>query len=182
MEEIRTSAYDDANFPLLDIGDIGPKGFWLFGKIIHPAEGTNEPEAYIGVFSNQRPKWLDQGSDVYKRLMKKSVRKPITDKQDEIDKLLDDLEDGNFIGYTGQQVIQIVVERSVNNNYVTNIIKEVWLKKVTDELATSKAAILVKHLDKATKLAGLYIDLKKLPSASGPTRFRRITSPIGTGT
>jgi len=66
------------------------------------------------------------------------------------------------VGYTGQQVIQIVVERSVNNNYAPNITKEAWLKKVTDELAASKAAILAKHVDKTTELAGLYIDLKNL--------------------
>jgi hypothetical protein len=163
VDEMRTSAYDDANFPLLDIGDIGPKGFWLFGKIIHPAEGNNEPrEAYIGVFSNQRPKWLDQGSDLYKRLIKKSVRKPITDMQDNIKKLLEDLGDDDSVGYTGQQVIQIVVERSVNNNYAPNITRDAWLKKVTDELAASKAAILLKHVDKTTELAGLYIDLKNL--------------------
>jgi hypothetical protein len=141
VDEMRTSAYDDANFPLLEIGDIGPKGFWLFGKIIHPAEGTNEPrEAYIGVFSNQRPKWLDQGSDLYKRLIKKSVRKPITDTQDNIKKLLEDLGDDDSVGYTGQQVIQIVVERSVNNNYAPNITRDAWLKKVTDELAASLTA------------------------------------------
>jgi len=163
VDEMRTSAYDDANFPLLDIGDIGPKGFWLFGKIIHPAEGINEQrEAYIGVFSNQRPKWLDQGSDLYKRLINKSVRKPITDTQDNIKKLLENLGDDDSVGYTGQQMIQIVVERSVNNNYAPNITRDAWLKKVADELAASKAAILLKHVDKTTELAGLYIDLKNL--------------------
>src|SRR5213075_820047 len=86
VEERRTSAYDDANFPLLDIGSIGPKGFWLFGKITHPADrataagsdGPSEPrEAYIGVFSNKRPAWLDQGSDFYEQQIKQTVRDPI---------------------------------------------------------------------------------------------------------
>jgi hypothetical protein len=66
--ERRTSAYDDANFPLLDIGHIGPKGFWLFGKVVHPVpEGsTAEPEeGYVGVFSNKRPEWLTKESDPY---------------------------------------------------------------------------------------------------------------------
>jgi hypothetical protein len=66
--ERRTSAYDDANFALLDIGDIGPKGFWLFGKVVHPVpEGsTAEPEeGYVGVFSNQRPEWLTRESAPY---------------------------------------------------------------------------------------------------------------------
>ncbi|MFG2563227.1 hypothetical protein [Streptomyces sp. NPDC048496] len=68
--ERRTSAYDDANFPLLDIGHIGAKGFWLFGKVVHPArEGsTAEPEeGYVGVFSNKRPKWLTKDSGPYAR-------------------------------------------------------------------------------------------------------------------
>ena len=66
--ERRTSAYDDANFPLLDIGHIGPKGFWLFGKVVHPRpEGSSkEPEeGYVGVFSNKRPEWLTKDSDPY---------------------------------------------------------------------------------------------------------------------
>jgi hypothetical protein len=67
-EERRTSAYDDENFALLDIGDIGPKGFWLFGKIVHKKNALNpdaNEEAYVGVFSNQRPEWLTQDSDFY---------------------------------------------------------------------------------------------------------------------
>ena len=66
--ERRTSAYDDANFPLLDIGHIGPKGFWLFGKVVHPVAGrepTGAEESYVGVFSNKRPEWLSMESDPY---------------------------------------------------------------------------------------------------------------------
>ncbi|MDX3733373.1 hypothetical protein [Streptomyces caniscabiei] len=71
--ERRTSAYDDANFPLLDIGHIGAKGFWLFGKVVHPApEGSPPEEGYVGVFSNKRPQWLTKETDPYpKRLEEK---------------------------------------------------------------------------------------------------------------
>jgi hypothetical protein len=68
-EERRTSAYEDDNFFLLDIADIGPKGYWLFGQIVHK-ENKIDPDAneegYIGVFSNQRPGWLTRDSDFYK--------------------------------------------------------------------------------------------------------------------
>lgn len=76
--ERRTSAYDDANFPLLDIGHIGPKGFWLFGKVVHPApEGsTPEPEeGYVGVFSNKRPEWLTKESDPYDHRLEERIEK-----------------------------------------------------------------------------------------------------------
>ena len=67
--ERRTSAYDDANFPLLDIGHIGPKGFWLFGKVVHPAPPRVPPgrprRATSGVFSNKRPEWLTRDVDPY---------------------------------------------------------------------------------------------------------------------
>jgi hypothetical protein len=66
--ERRTSAYDDANFPLLDIGHIGPKGFWVFGMVRHPVpEGSAEEpeEGYVGVFSNRRPAWLTKDEDPY---------------------------------------------------------------------------------------------------------------------
>ncbi len=68
--ERRTRAYDNADFFLLDIGDIGPKGFWLFGRIIHPVpEGSTQEaqEAYLGVFSNQRPEWLDRKFELFER-------------------------------------------------------------------------------------------------------------------
>ena len=74
--ERRTSAYDDANFALLDIGHIGPKGFWLFGKVIHPVpEGsTAEPEeGYVGVFSNERPEWLTRESGPYDHRLEQEI-------------------------------------------------------------------------------------------------------------
>ena len=76
--ERRTSAYDDANFPLLDIGHIGPKGFWLFGKVVHPVPtgSTTEPEeGYVGVFSNKRPEWLTKDSDPYDHRLEEQADK-----------------------------------------------------------------------------------------------------------
>jgi hypothetical protein len=76
--ERRTSAYDDANFPLLDIGHIGAKGFWLFGKVVHPAPrgSTAEPEeGYVGVFSNKRPEWLTKESDPYDHRLEEQLEK-----------------------------------------------------------------------------------------------------------
>lgn len=163
--ERRTSAYDDANSFLLDITDIGPKGFWLFGKVVHPkAPGQREEarEAYVGVFSNQRPKWLDRDSDLYQRRLKEQGETPISDTQGSIDDKLDALGDKDTIGYEGRQVIQIVIERSVAGSYSPNIAKEAWLKAVMDEISVSKAAIIVENLDALRELAGLYIDLRNL--------------------
>jgi len=81
--ERRTSAYDDANFPLLDIGHIGPKGFWLFGKVVHPApEGSTaeSEEGYVGVFSNKRPEWLTKESDPYDHRLEEQIEKGGDDK------------------------------------------------------------------------------------------------------
>lgn len=87
-EEVRCGNYSDANaalFEFLDIGHIGPKGFWIFGKYVHPAPGihpADRPEAYIGVFSNQRPDWLDDDSDpdIYERALDKAVEEAHIDK------------------------------------------------------------------------------------------------------
>lgn len=76
--ERRTSAYDDANFPLLDIGHIGSKGFWLFGKVVHPVpEGSiaEKEEGYVGVFSNKRPEWLTKESDPYDHRLEEETEK-----------------------------------------------------------------------------------------------------------
>jgi hypothetical protein len=72
VEKKRTSAYQDENFFLWDITDIGPKGFWIFGKKTHHENLENHDEnveAYIGVFSNQRPKFLDKEHDFFKHKM-----------------------------------------------------------------------------------------------------------------
>ena len=92
--ERRTSAYDDANFALLDIGHIGPKGFWLFGKVVHPVpEGsTAEPEeGYVGVFSNKRPEWLGKESDPYDHRLEKAIEEAIEKHNDKIWKDVPDL-------------------------------------------------------------------------------------------
>ncbi len=78
--ERRTSAYDDANFALSDIGHIGAKGFWLFGKLRHPspaAATAESEEGYVGVFSNRRPEWLTMESDPYDHYIKEqSAERP----------------------------------------------------------------------------------------------------------
>ncbi|HSI78776.1 MAG TPA: hypothetical protein VK957_22980, partial [Lunatimonas sp.] len=69
VEENRRSAYRDEIFFLWDITDIGPKGFWIFGKKTHQENLENHDEnleAYIGVFSNQRPEFLNKDHDFYK--------------------------------------------------------------------------------------------------------------------
>ncbi|HEY4093466.1 MAG TPA: hypothetical protein VGN46_18295 [Luteibacter sp.] len=76
--ERRTGAYDDANFPLLDIGHIGPKGFWLFGKVVHPTpEGSTDlpEEGYVGVFSNNRPEWMTRESGPYDHRIEQQIDK-----------------------------------------------------------------------------------------------------------
>lgn len=92
--ERRTSGYDDANFALLDIGHIGAKGFWLFGKVVHPqpeaAQGEPE-EGYVGVFSNRRPEWLTMDSDPYDHYVEE--RKEKDDKKAELKGRLDGLPD-----------------------------------------------------------------------------------------
>ena len=165
VDEMRTSAYDDANFPLLDIGDIGPKGFWLFGKVIHPSAGSNpldEPrEAYIGVFSNQRPQWLDQGSDFYKEQLKETARTPIEEKQDSINSLLDDLED-SAIGDIGRDTIKSAVDQAVDGAFQTNIIRDDWLKAATATLSNVTDILVQDNIEQAKTLAGLEIDLEIL--------------------
>jgi hypothetical protein len=161
--ERRCSGYDDANFPLLDITDIGPKGFWLFGKVVHPAgrPGVDEPrEGYVGVFSNQRPQWLDRDSDFYKGKLEQASDQAIDDKRDAIDDKLDEFEDDDTVGRTGRQVIEIVVKRSLGSHETPN--REAWLQAVVADLATSTAPILAKRMDKITELASLYIDLHEL--------------------
>jgi hypothetical protein len=168
VDEMRTSAYDDANFPLWDFTDIGPKGFWLFGKLVHPPEGEAESrEAYLGLFSNQRPEWLDQGSDNYERLIEKSVRKPIEDKQEEIDDFLDGIEDNPIGGSKARDAIKAAVDRIVDAVYLPNMSEENWqaaaaaaLAKVSD-LNASNYPVLVLQ-DYPNDLAKLVISLKKL--------------------
>lgn len=163
VDQMRTSAYDDANFPLLDIGDIGPKGFWLFGKMIQPATAGsgNRSEAYIGVFSNQRPKWQDQDSDFYKEQIKETARKPIKDKQGAIGAKLDDLEDSP-IGSIGRDTIKSAVDQAVGSTFQDNIDRNVWLKAAKDALAKVTDILVQDNLSTANDLAALEIDLRNM--------------------
>jgi hypothetical protein len=99
VEERRTSSYKDENFFLLDITDIGPKGFWIFGKKTHKKNFQNpqeDEEAYIGLFSNQRPKWLNKDSDFYRGQIKEKTEKALQAIEEDIEKKLNEDE---FKGY-----------------------------------------------------------------------------------
>ena len=162
VDEMRTSAYDDANFPLLDITHIGRKGFWLFGKFVHPAVGKNEPgEAYVGVFSNQRPKWLDQDSDFYRQMIKETARKPIGKSQKDIDSLLDKLEDSEF-GRVGRNTIKAAVQQALDASYLPDIAADVWLDAAKALLAAVTDIVVANQLDKAGQLAEKTIALRNL--------------------
>jgi hypothetical protein len=88
-EDVRCSSYDDGNFFLADVFDIGPKGFWTFGRVTHPVAGR--PEAYIGVFSNRRPKALstEEHADVYDGVLAKASVAVIADLAAKIEKTKD---------------------------------------------------------------------------------------------
>lgn len=160
--ERRSSAYDDADFPLLDILDVGPKGFWLFGKVVHPVpEGSQGEagEAYVGVFSNQRPEWLTEGSEPYEERLEEVSTDPIDEKRDEIDDKLDDLEEKDDVGYVGRQVIEIVVRRAVVAHYRRDGNHTAWGDEVMKELDASGARIVAAHRDEVKALASLYFQL-----------------------
>jgi len=162
VDEMRTSAYDDANFPLLDITHIGRKGFWLFGKFVHPALGKNEPgEAYVGVFSNQRPKWLDQDSDVYKQVIQETVKTPIDKARDAVNSILDDLEDGTF-GSIGRKTMKAAVQQALDASYRPDIAADAWLDAAKTLLAAVTDIVVSTQLDKADQLAEKTIALRNL--------------------
>lgn len=162
VDEMRTSAYDDANFPLLDIGDIGPKGFWVFGKYVHSMKPGSQQrmEAYIGVFSNQRPVWLDQDSDFYKEQIKNVVRDPIDRAQDDIDNALDAIEDD--IGGTGRDFIKGYVDQAVQDVSHENISQDDWNTAANDALSKLTDVLVQSNLDKAKAVANAEINLKVL--------------------
>ncbi len=164
VDEMRTSAYDDADFPLLDIGGIGPKGFWLFGKMIDPPSGSKPAgesrEAYIGVFSNQRPEWLTQDSDFYERRIKSIARKTIKEKLDAIVELLSELEDDDLLGNIGKDTIKSAVDRAVNDTLKPNMNRDDWLNAAKEELGKVTDILVQARVDKANELAELEIDLK----------------------
>ncbi|MEY2461500.1 MAG: hypothetical protein QOG30_3330, partial [Acidimicrobiaceae bacterium] len=112
----RCGAYDDANFALLDIGDIGPKGFWVFGQVRHPARepGGERPEGYVGVFSNQRPEWLDRTFELHANRLdeaKGAVAKKAKDILDKLGTLADD----DAVGDSGRDEIQKAAAQAVDS-------------------------------------------------------------------
>lgn len=172
VDEVRSSAYDDDNFFLLDITNIGPKGFWLFGKIVHKGgDGpvADRPEAYVGVFSNQRPEWLDRenGAEMYDEKFEEEVEDKIEELEDSIDDKLDDLEDqevadGVEIGYVGRQTIEVVVSRALNATYRENINRDEWIQKAKAEVAQAKSAMVQRFLGKIQELIDPSVDLRNL--------------------
>lgn len=97
FETRRTSAYDDENFPLFEI--TGKRGYWQFGKKIHrkdPFDPDNNEEAYIGIFSNRKPEWLNKDDDYYETQIKEKTENKLKDiKQniaEKIGEILDEIE------------------------------------------------------------------------------------------
>jgi hypothetical protein len=163
VDEMRTSAYDDADFPLLDIGDIGPKGFWVFGKYTHPSKpGSHDrKEAYVGVFSSQRPEWQDQTSDFYKEQLKEQVQGKISKAKDDLSSALDDIEDK--IGSTGRDFIKAAVDKAVQDSSRENITQDEWNKAANAVLASLTDILVVCNLDKAQAAAQAEITQQILP-------------------
>ncbi|MGF6853953.1 hypothetical protein [Paraburkholderia sp. CI3] len=160
VEERRTSAYDNADFPLLDIGHIGKKGFWLFGKVIHPAVGQAEPgEGYIGVFSNNHPQWLDQGSDFYKQKLDAVARQPFDDGMGNLKKLLDDIEDGDS-GSAGRDAVKAAVDKAVVATYIDGISAQAWKDAANAILDASTDPQVKANLPNAKAIAGVEVDLE----------------------
>jgi hypothetical protein len=169
VDEVRSSAYDDDNFFLLDITNIGPKGFWIFGKVVHPMPGVpvaDRPEGFIGVFSNERPEWLNLENDaeVYEPQFEKAVEDPIEDLEDAIEDKLDDLEDEDNVDYVGRQVIEIVINRALNATYTPNISDEDWARKAKEDVAAnnSRSAMIRSQLGKINELIDSYVKLRRL--------------------
>lgn len=165
VEERRTSAYDDANFALLDIGHIGAKGFWTFGKIVHPPKpGSADPptEGYVGLFSNDRPEWLDRTSDPYDKREAAASDNAISDKQGAIGSALDDLEDKDDVGDSGRTMIDDLVTGWVDAHYIAGITSDAWVAAVKADVAASQDPVVVAHRDDVNNLAQMYVDLKTL--------------------
>ena len=102
---------------------------------------ADRPEGYIGVFSNERPEWLNLENDaeIYEPQFEKGVEDPIEELEEAIEDKLDDLEDEDNVGYGGRQVIEIVIERALNATYVPNIADQEWAKKAKEEVARTTA-------------------------------------------
>lgn len=79
-DELRSAAYEDDNSVFEEPFDWSKNGHWLFGKVVHPVQGLQAadwPEAYVGVFSNLGPDWLnaDDDADVYGTQLETAVEK-----------------------------------------------------------------------------------------------------------
>ena len=162
VEQQRTSAYDDANFALLDIGDIGPKGFWLFGKVTHPKEDPSDDprEAYVGVFSNQRPEWLNKDSDFYEEQLRKVTTKAIDDVEDKIDDALDKLEGDDFGDIA--EAIRDAVARAVSVTYQEGAAADAWKAAASVVLGGMTDILVQARLASARSLAQLEVDRRTL--------------------
>jgi len=163
VEEQRSSAYDDQNFFLLDITDIGPKGFWLFGNSVHsttPQTPDLDEESYVAVFSNQRPKWQDKDSDFYSNHIDEKNKKALEDIKNKISEQLDKMEGDDNIGDSGQQTIKDAVVASVNEHFKLKpyISKEDLQDMMRHELSQSNDAVIRNNLRSVLDLVGLYSD------------------------
>jgi hypothetical protein len=158
IRERRTSAYDDADFPLLDIVDIGPKGFWLFGKIVHPVPAGSPPgeagEAYIGVFSNQRPRWLDQGSEPYCDRVEEVSAGEIEKRGEAIEEKLEELEKAG-VGEAGRLEIYEAVVLAVEAHRRGDGKHHIWADDVMRELDAAGKPLIIKHREAAKAIAFL---------------------------
>lgn len=164
FDEVRSSAYDDDNFFLADIDNIGPKGFWLFGKVAHEVPGVpvaDRPEGYIGVFSNQGPEWLSLENDeeIYERRMDEASEDAIEKLRDEVEDILDELDDDDNVGYVNRQVIEIVVTRTVRSHYRQGIERTEWIDSSKRDLTEQDIPLLQKRRCKIDKLVEKYVDL-----------------------
>lgn len=160
VDEVRTSAYDDANFPLLDITHIGRKGFWLFGKIVHAQDGDSDPgEAYVGVFSNQRPKWLDQDSDFYAQMIKETARIPVGKAGEDIESFVKHLDACNLVT-NGRDVIDKAVQAAIDKSARPGISTQDWMDGVRAILAAN--ATIQPDIDEALQLAQKRLDLRRM--------------------
>lgn len=166
VDEVRSSAYDDDNFFLLDVTNIGPKGFWVFGKIVHHVPGVavaDRPEGYIGVFSNQRPEWLDRENDeeIYEQSFEKAVEEPIEKLEDDIEGKLDALEDKDDVGSDGRAAIERAVDAALDATFVPDIADHKWIEKAKEQLRLNDSAAVRGHFDQVAELLGPNVQLRK---------------------
>ncbi|WP_162915371.1 hypothetical protein [Paraflavitalea soli] len=156
-DQQRTSAYDDDNFPLFEIS--GKRGFWTFGKKIHKKDPLNpdlDEEAYIGVFSNQRPEWQDKDSDFHAAFIKENTEGALGGIRSKIDEILKEIEDKstseNNVGSMERQLVENIVKGNVNQ-HPHDQDKEQWSAEVFKAVAP-----FVRFKCRLKELIDLYID------------------------